>query len=453
MPTIAQFFDRVLSLVLPPVLALWLKHNPAFNLDPLRHWSFSVTTPVFIVSLVGALLAQFGPRRSGKGWSNRKYALTILAVLVLFLSMLFLYDHIATTNPIAEWLIWYDILGYASYFLTFTAFGFLLAHLIKYASQEAGQRAAAKSAQGHPGANIMRQQFWELVHRYGERYTTAAVYGFFTVLSCLVALALFGLLHSTGIMKVVFADFVKEAEFGGAFSGFLVTLIWLVWRYDLTSPGGPITLSGNVFTKEGLPVEGATVFVEGLGADRRTDQRGWFSIEVRDHSEWTIIAQAGSRTTRTTVKREDRNKPVRLELAAIARIEALPPLATPTLPAGGSTPTLPAGGSNRQTSHDRGQTAPPLASPGMGHMGGKQIEALRDALCAAFDRSSLNQMIRIRLDKDLDKIVAPGDLNTVVFDLINVALQEGWLSDLITAAARERPQNEALQRFLYGPNR
>jgi serine/threonine-protein kinase len=75
------------------------------------------------------------------------------------------------------------------------------------------------------------------------------------------------------------------------------------------------------------------------------------------------------------------------------------------------------------------------------------LEELRDALCAAFDQDSLDQMLRFRLDKDRSHLVGSGDLRTVIFKLITIAAREGWQADLIRAALTSNPGNPALQRF------
>ena len=80
-------------------------------------------------------------------------------------------------------------------------------------------------------------------------------------------------------------------------------------------------------------------------------------------------------------------------------------------------------------------------------MTGGQIESLRDALCSAFDQDALDQMLRLRLDKDRAQLSAPGSLRTVVFNVIEVAVREGWYGELIRAAVSYNPGNLALRRF------
>src|SRR5262245_30836776 len=83
----------------------------------------------------------------------------------------------------------------------------------------------------------------------------------------------------------------------------------------------------------------------------------------------------------------------------------------------------------------------------MSQMTGGEIRALLDALDSAFDRASFAQMLRLRLDRNLDTIVGPGCFNTLAFELIQVALREGWVVELIRAARDDNPGNPALQRF------
>jgi hypothetical protein len=78
-------------------------------------------------------------------------------------------------------------------------------------------------------------------------------------------------------------------------------------------------------------------------------------------------------------------------------------------------------------------------------MDGHRVEMLRDALCESFDLDSLTQLVRFRLDKDLARLVPPGGFDTVVFNLIRHAEQEGWVLNLIVAAGGDRPGNPVFQ--------
>jgi hypothetical protein len=73
------------------------------------------------------------------------------------------------------------------------------------------------------------------------------------------------------------------------------------------------------------------------------------------------------------------------------------------------------------------------------------MKRLCDTLSEAFDANSLTRLLKFSLDKDLARLVQPGDFDTVVFELTNLASREGWLADLVSAASAERPRNLELQ--------
>jgi hypothetical protein len=78
---------------------------------------------------------------------------------------------------------------------------------------------------------------------------------------------------------------------------------------------------------------------------------------------------------------------------------------------------------------------------------GKQMEALRDALCDAFDPDAFDQMLRFRLERIRVQLAADGGFRTVVFKVIDVAHREGWVPNLVGAARDSNPGNTALQKF------
>lgn len=97
---------------------------------------------------------------------------------------------------------------------------------------------------------------------------------------------------------------------------FLFAIAALIAHVYISNPPllTPITLSGNVLTQDGLPVQGATVYVEGVGIDRSTDRTGWFTIEVNDRPEWTIRARYEAATAQATLRRSEKETPIRLTL-------------------------------------------------------------------------------------------------------------------------------------------
>ena len=154
----------------------------------------------------------------------------------------------------------------------------------------------------------------ELIARYGERYSTATIYIAFVIASLVVSVILFGILRSTGVMKLVFTGAVEQAEFGGAFAGFIATLVFLIRSYIETSKDTMLTITGNVLLPDGNPVEGAFVFVEGIDRRKETDSTGWFAIKVNEQESWVVRVSYEGRAAQATVARRDIQKPVRVTL-------------------------------------------------------------------------------------------------------------------------------------------
>ena len=80
------------------------------------------------------------------------------------------------------------------------------------------------------------------------------------------------------------------------------------------------------------------------------------------------------------------------------------------------------------------------------NLSGSQRETLIKALINAFPRkASLEQMLSLKLDKNLDSIAEGADLKTIVFKLIQIAEAENWVGNLIDAARRSNPGNQLLK--------
>lgn len=158
----------------------------------------------------------------------------------------------------------------------------------------------------------MPREFSKLIGRYGERYSTATIYVVFVAISLVAAGVLFGLMRSSGVMQLAFAGSAQTAEFGGAFAGFLATLIVLLRAYSRAPATSALALTGNVLTADGRPVTGADVFVEGVDRRKSTDATGWFRIDVEDRKSWVVRVTCADGTAEATVRREDAADPVRL---------------------------------------------------------------------------------------------------------------------------------------------
>ncbi len=160
----------------------------------------------------------------------------------------------------------------------------------------------------------MNKEMSKWFERYGERYSTATIYIAFVFVSLIVAAVLFGIFQTTAVMKIAFPTAADQAEFGGAFAGFLATLLLLIRSYSRVSHGGRRSLTGNVLTPEGTPVPNATVFVEGVDRQKVTDATGWFTIEVGDQESWVVRAVSGAKSCERSVKSGEAAAPIRLTL-------------------------------------------------------------------------------------------------------------------------------------------
>ena len=67
-------------------------------------------------------------------------------------------------------------------------------------------------------------------------------------------------------------------------------------------------------------------------------------------------------------------------------------------------------------------------------MPGVQFEEVWKALYTGYTKNSLKQMLRFRLNTDLDDIVADGPMKDMAFELLGAAEREGWDVDLIREA-------------------
>ena len=76
-----------------------------------------------------------------------------------------------------------------------------------------------------------------------------------------------------------------------------------------------------------------------------------------------------------------------------------------------------------------------------------EFQDLHNALLQSFDRSALIRALRFGLDKDLEQITLASNQIEVVFDVINTAEKEGWISGLVRAARSANPGGPALVAF------
>jgi Effector-associated domain 1 len=81
---------------------------------------------------------------------------------------------------------------------------------------------------------------------------------------------------------------------------------------------------------------------------------------------------------------------------------------------------------------------------------GPQIGELTHILCEVFDKPELNRLVRTRLDLDLFADVASEQepLKTVAFELVTYLNRHRRVEEILTAAAMDRPRDEALRLFV-----
>jgi hypothetical protein len=78
-----------------------------------------------------------------------------------------------------------------------------------------------------------------------------------------------------------------------------------------------------------------------------------------------------------------------------------------------------------------------------------QEQELQAVICAAFNESELEQLLRYHCDGDvLDHLVKSGPFQQVVFELIGVYRRSGVIDKLIEAIRIARPQNKRVQEFV-----
>ena len=78
---------------------------------------------------------------------------------------------------------------------------------------------------------------------------------------------------------------------------------------------------------------------------------------------------------------------------------------------------------------------------------GQEMHAFVEALSASFSVPRLKQMLRFRLEKDLDEISLAGDKITMIFDVVDAAQKEGWIAQLFAASRASQPGNPKLLAF------
>jgi SLOG cluster2/Trypsin-like peptidase domain/Effector-associated domain 1 len=77
-------------------------------------------------------------------------------------------------------------------------------------------------------------------------------------------------------------------------------------------------------------------------------------------------------------------------------------------------------------------------------LSGPQMEVLVKALAAAYTLQRLQQMLKFRLDKDLEDIAIGDNKMAIVFELVSTASREGWWPQLVAASRASNSGNAVL---------
>jgi hypothetical protein len=157
----------------------------------------------------------------------------------------------------------------------------------------------------------------EIIKGYEKKFGKAIIFIAFTFVSLIVAVVLFGFLHSTGMMKLIIPGYVDQAEFGGALTGFLATLIILIREFNKPDElfTQELTLKGRVWDASGLPVADADVFATTAKYAEKTNPAGHFSVEVKPQKEWKVTATYQGQTVTSTVESNAINDFLELEFS------------------------------------------------------------------------------------------------------------------------------------------
>jgi hypothetical protein len=77
-----------------------------------------------------------------------------------------------------------------------------------------------------------------------------------------------------------------------------------------------------------------------------------------------------------------------------------------------------------------------------------QLEQINNAILSSFDHDSFQQLLYLKLNRQLSHITGGGNFKKQVFDVINDAKRTGWLKDLVKASAESLPKNENFKKKL-----
>ena len=123
-------------------------------------------------------------------------------------------------------------------------------------------------------------------------------------------------LGSTAELTFKEFEYIQTAKFGGAFAGFLVTLLILMQQHkNITQPSAVLALTGTIYDEKSGVLKGAKIFIEGDNRSTISDDNGYFALKIDPNlTEWRLIASYDGQNEHKTVSKNELNKPVSIQL-------------------------------------------------------------------------------------------------------------------------------------------
>jgi hypothetical protein len=125
---------KLIPVAATPVFQAIFNFVGLLKLTPFAHWGWNedISLPItYIVSTGSAAVACLWPAKK-----NRTKAILIAVGIVILLAALGVYTWVSTSPPKRDFLWFYDAVAYGSFFLTYIAFGFVVARVTKYFAQK-----------------------------------------------------------------------------------------------------------------------------------------------------------------------------------------------------------------------------------------------------------------------------------------------------------------------------
>lgn len=190
--------------------------------------------------------------------------------------------------------------------------------MLSWAGEPAHQ-TAKRSGSGHPTRRMaMVQKLFEVASRVTKPLSLSGlvVTALYLVYRAILALDIFAPLgeeHTFGLLSII-----ADRLFYMALLALVLGVVSYVFVQHMSKPQAAVRteweITGNVLFDDGHPVEGATVFVDGVDRKKQTDSTGWFQIKVDEQEKWTVRASHQASTARRVIRRKNVDVPTTLTI-------------------------------------------------------------------------------------------------------------------------------------------